>query len=98
VPVANFQASSVLTLESRRGLEMSRLIETYGGEAFHAPAMREVPDIDGFLCGSKRGFLGGLKTVTTSNSRPMLYFSSFTLPHRGEGAEECLKQPPEQQP
>jgi uroporphyrinogen-III synthase len=43
VPVANFQALSVLTLESRRGLEMSRLIETYGGKAFHAPAMREVP-------------------------------------------------------
>jgi uroporphyrinogen-III synthase len=34
---------SVLTLESRRGLEMSRLIETYGGKAVHAPAMREVP-------------------------------------------------------
>jgi len=43
VPVANFQALSVLTLESRRGLEMSRLIETYGGKPFHAPAMREVP-------------------------------------------------------
>jgi uroporphyrinogen-III synthase len=43
VPVANFQALRVLTLESRRGLEMSRLIETYGGKPFHAPAMREVP-------------------------------------------------------
>ena len=43
MPVANFQALSVLTLESRRGLEMSRLIATYGGKPFHAPAMREVP-------------------------------------------------------
>jgi uroporphyrinogen-III synthase len=42
VPVANFQALLVLTLESRRGLEMGRLIETYGGKPFHAPAMREV--------------------------------------------------------
>jgi uroporphyrinogen-III synthase len=43
VAVANFQTLRVLTLESRRGLEMSRLIETYGGKPFHAPAMREVP-------------------------------------------------------
>jgi uroporphyrinogen-III synthase len=41
--VKNFQGLKVLTLESRRGPEMSRLIETYGGKAIHAPAMREVP-------------------------------------------------------
>jgi uroporphyrinogen-III synthase len=41
--VTNFQAMSVLTLESRRGQEMSRLIEAYGGKPLHAPAMREVP-------------------------------------------------------
>jgi len=40
---ANFQELTVLTLESRRGQEMSRLIETYGGKTLHAPAMREVP-------------------------------------------------------
>jgi uroporphyrinogen-III synthase len=39
----NFQGLVVLTLESRRGPEMCRLIETYGGKPFHAPAMREVP-------------------------------------------------------
>jgi uroporphyrinogen-III synthase len=39
----NFQGKTVLTLESRRGVEMSRLIETYGGKPVHAPAMREVP-------------------------------------------------------
>ena len=33
----------MLSLESRRGVEMSRLIETYGGKAISAPAMREVP-------------------------------------------------------
>jgi len=43
MPVANFQGLTVLTLESRRGPEMSRLIETYGGKPVHAPAMREVP-------------------------------------------------------
>jgi len=31
-----------LALESRRAQEMIRLIEAYGGKAFHAPAMREV--------------------------------------------------------
>ena len=41
--VTNFQGRTVLTLESRRGQEMSRLIETYGGKPLHAPAMREVP-------------------------------------------------------
>lgn len=43
MPVINFQGKTVLTLESRRGKEMSRLIETYGGKPMHAPAMREVP-------------------------------------------------------
>jgi uroporphyrinogen-III synthase len=41
--VTNFQGLTVLTLESRRGQEMSRLIATYGGKPIHAPAMREVP-------------------------------------------------------
>jgi uroporphyrinogen-III synthase len=41
--VTNFQGRTVLTLESRRGQEMSRLIETYGGKPLHAPSMREVP-------------------------------------------------------
>ena len=40
---ANFQGLAVLTLESRRGREIARLIETYGGKPVHAPAMREVP-------------------------------------------------------
>jgi uroporphyrinogen-III synthase len=43
MPVANFHGLTVLTLESRRGQEMSRLIETYGGKPLHASAMREVP-------------------------------------------------------
>lgn len=43
MPGTNFQGLTVLTLESRRGQEISRLIETYGGKPFHAPAMREVP-------------------------------------------------------
>jgi uroporphyrinogen-III synthase len=43
MPATNFQGLTVLTLESRRGREISRLIETYGGKAVHAPAMREVP-------------------------------------------------------
>jgi uroporphyrinogen-III synthase len=39
----NFQGLTVLTLESRRGTEISRLIETYGGKPFHVRAMREIP-------------------------------------------------------
>ena len=43
MPGTNFQGLTVLTLESRRGQEITRLIETYGGKPVHAPAMREVP-------------------------------------------------------
>jgi len=43
MPAKNFEGLTVLTLESRRGAEISRLIETYGGKPFHAPAMREIP-------------------------------------------------------
>ena len=43
MPMTNFQGLTVLTLESRRGQEMIKLIESYGGRAVHAPAMREVP-------------------------------------------------------
>ena len=43
MPVGNFDGLTVLSLESRRGQEMSRLIETYGGNPVAAPAMREVP-------------------------------------------------------
>src|ERR1700722_5490657 len=33
----------VLSLESRRAVEMGKLIENYGGHAIVAPSMREVP-------------------------------------------------------
>lgn len=43
MPAASFQERTVLTLETRRGPEMSKLIATYGGQVVHAAAMREVP-------------------------------------------------------
>jgi uroporphyrinogen-III synthase len=43
MPGSNFQGLTVLTLENRRGQEISKLIETYGGTPVHAAAMREVP-------------------------------------------------------
>ena len=43
MPTAGFQGLKILSLESRRGVEMSRLIETYGGTAIVAPSMKEVP-------------------------------------------------------
>jgi uroporphyrinogen-III synthase len=39
----NFAGLRVLSLESRRGPEMAKLIATYGGQATIAPSMREVP-------------------------------------------------------
>ena len=38
-----FDGRRVLSLESRRSVELARLIETYGGVPFSAPAMRELP-------------------------------------------------------
>lgn len=43
MPAASFDGLKVLSLESRRAVEMSRLIETYGGKPISAPSMREVP-------------------------------------------------------
>jgi hypothetical protein len=40
--VTNFQGLTVLTLESRPGQEMIRLMETYGRRPLHPQAMREV--------------------------------------------------------
>ena len=39
----NFAGLCVLSLESRRGAEMAKLIASYGGEAVVAPSMREIP-------------------------------------------------------
>ena len=38
-----FAGLRVLSLESRRGPEMAKLIATHGGEATVAPSMREIP-------------------------------------------------------
>ncbi len=38
-----FAGLRVLSLESRRGAEMAKLIASYGGEAVVAPSMREIP-------------------------------------------------------
>ena len=40
---ANFDGLRVLSLESRRSVEVAKLIRTYGGEPLTAPAMREIP-------------------------------------------------------
>jgi len=42
-PPNGFAGLRVLSLESRRAAEMSKLIATYGGDAVVAPSMREVP-------------------------------------------------------
>ena len=39
----NFAGLRVLSLESRRGPEMAKLIANHGGEAIVAPSMREIP-------------------------------------------------------
>ena len=40
---ANFKGLRVLSLESRRSIEVAKLIRTYGGEPFLVPCMREIP-------------------------------------------------------
>ena len=40
---ANFDGLRVLSLESRRAIEVAKLIRTYGGEPLVVPAMREIP-------------------------------------------------------
>ena len=40
---ASFDGLRVLSLESRRAVEVAKLIRTYGGEPFIVPSMREVP-------------------------------------------------------
>jgi uroporphyrinogen-III synthase len=42
-PRSDFAGLRVLSLESRRGPEMAKLITNYGGEAMVAPSMREIP-------------------------------------------------------
>jgi uroporphyrinogen-III synthase len=41
--MSGFEGLRVLSLESRRAAELSKLIATYGGEPVVAPSMREVP-------------------------------------------------------
>src|ERR1035437_5392071 len=43
MPGANFEGLRILSLESRRAIEVAKLIRTYGGEPLTAPAMREIP-------------------------------------------------------
>jgi uroporphyrinogen-III synthase len=40
---ANFRGLRVLSLESRRSIEVAKLIRTYGGVPFLVPCMREIP-------------------------------------------------------
>jgi uroporphyrinogen-III synthase len=42
-PKKNFAGLRVLSLESRRGAEMAKLIANHGGKAVVAPSMREIP-------------------------------------------------------
>lgn len=43
MPKHSFNGLRVLTLESRRAVELATLIETYGGQPIVAPALREIP-------------------------------------------------------
>jgi uroporphyrinogen-III synthase len=61
----NFAGLRVLSLESRRGAEMAKLIASYGGEAVIAPSMREVPlesNTEAVAFGKKL-FAGGFDVV-----------------------------------
>jgi uroporphyrinogen-III synthase len=61
----NFAGLRVLSLESRRGAEMAKLIASYGGDAVIAPSMREVPlesNTEAVAFG-KKIFAGGFDVV-----------------------------------
>ncbi len=56
----NFSGIRVLSLESRRAVEASKLIRTYGGEPLTAPAMREIPmSSDGPVIEFAEALIGG---------------------------------------
>ncbi len=56
----NFNGIRVLSLESRRAVEASKLIRTYGGEPLTAPAMREIPmSSDGPVIEFAEALIGG---------------------------------------
>jgi uroporphyrinogen-III synthase len=57
---ANFNGIRVLSLESRRAVEVGKLIRTYGGEPLTAPAMREIPmNSDGPVLAFAEGLMAG---------------------------------------
>jgi uroporphyrinogen-III synthase len=61
----DFAGLRVLSLESRRGAEMAKLIASFGGEAVVAPSMREVPlesNTEAVAFGKKL-FVGGFDAV-----------------------------------
>ena len=61
----DFAGLRVLSLESRRGPEMAKLIASYGGEAIVAPSMREVPLESNMeaLAFARKLFAGGFDLV-----------------------------------
>lgn len=77
LPVVGFNGLKVLSLESRRSVEMARLIETYGGTAISAPSMREVPlaetqDVLGFARGLIAGQFDLVVFLTGVGARALL--------------------------
>lgn len=97
MPAINFNGARVLTLESRRGQELSRLIATYGGEALHAPAMREVaiaanPEVLQFARELFTGKIGAVIFLTGVGARALC--SAIEPAHPAEQFFEALRKIP----
>jgi uroporphyrinogen-III synthase len=85
LPHEGFHGLRVLTLESRRAAEISRLIEKYHGKPLSMPAMREVP------LAENSGALGFARELIAGGFDIVIF-------HTGAGARALLKVVEAEQP
>ena len=97
----DFAGLRVLSLESRRGPEMAKLIASYGGEAVVAPSMREVPletNTEALAFGRKL-FAGGFDLViflTGVGTRALARVVETIYPleqYSGRASQDCDRGP-----
>ena len=79
MPGADFGGLRVLSLESRRAVEVGKLIRTYGGDPLTAPAMREIP------------LESNQPIIDFTEALMRGAFDSGHLHHRGRGPRACQK-------
>lgn len=83
----SFEGRRVLSLESRRAVEMEKLIRNRGGEPFVAPSMREAPleFNDSALAFGEKLFAGGFDMMILLTGVGTRLLDRFLAKHFGEG-------------